>query len=62
LIIAALLFSVTACDVKPSERKPKHNVIKEYVNTPRDKAKDVKNRLESTQNKVNEQSKELDEE
>ena len=49
-----------ACDTKPSERRPERNVIKDYVNEPRDKAHGAKRLVETSQEKTRREAKKLD--
>lgn len=60
LVLGFCLIS-TGCDSQKAEsRASEPNVIKDYVNTPKNQARAVGNKLESVQKKVREQAKGLD--
>lgn len=61
--LAAALLLLPACDSgQPSEKtEVEHNVIKDYVNVPKQKARDARDKVESAQQKAREQIEGLDE-
>lgn len=58
VIIIGLLLTLSACG-EAEVKKPTRNVIKEYVNTPKEKARDVASSLEDAQEKTHQQFKDL---
>ena len=60
-VLCLELLSACNSEKEPWEEKPERNIIKEYVNTPKNKAFDVKDKLEAAQEKVRNQSRDLDE-
>jgi hypothetical protein len=60
LVIALSLVANTACTRKDGKHKAKTNVIKDYVNTPLDKARGAKGRLEESQDRLKKQAESLD--
>jgi hypothetical protein len=61
IFLFALVLLVVGCDGGKG-KKPERNVIKEYVNTPKDRANAVKNKLEGAQQNVHDQYKTLSDE
>ena len=60
LTLLLLVWFSTGCKTSEQrEKELKHNVIKEYVNVPKDKATKAKAKVEGEQDKIKEQSKEL---
>ena len=60
LVIVSLIsaaFLLLSCDTPPSERRD--STLKDYVNTPKDTARDVAKDLEGAQNDVYNQQREL---
>jgi len=61
LLVLSLSCSLIACEGGMGE-KPERNVIKEYVNTPKEKARDVASSLEEAQEKTHQQFEDLEDE
>jgi hypothetical protein len=60
-LVLGFCFISTGCDSQKAESKAsERNVIRDYVNTPKNQARAVGNKLESVQKKVREQAKGLD--
>ena len=59
-IVSLLSAFLVSCDGGMG-KKPEKNVIKEYVNTPKEKARDVAGTLERAQDKVHDQFEDLTE-
>lgn len=60
-LVLGLCFVSTGCDSQNTESKDSEpNIIRDYVNTPKNQAHAVGNKLESVQKKVREQAKGLD--
>ena len=56
ILIFTAFFSFTLISCQSAQTKPvKNNVLKEYVNTPLDKAKGMKSKLESKQEEARRQ-------
>ena len=56
ILLQSLFFASTLTSCESVQTKPvKNNVLKEYINTPLDKAKGVKSRVESKQEDVRRQ-------
>ena len=49
--------SVTACERPKSASE--HNAVKDYVNVPKEKANDVKDKLEAAQDKESDEARKL---
>ncbi len=58
LLVVCLMLALSACEGGQG-KKPKRNIIKEYVNTPKEKARDVASSLEDAQEKTHQQFQDL---
>jgi len=54
-----LFLLALCCGCERPKSAGEHNVIKEYVNTPKEKATDVKDKLEAVQSSAAENAKEI---
>lgn len=62
IVVLGLVIAVLGCNSESREHKgAERNIIKEYVNTPKDKAREAGARLEEAQGKVRRQFEELEE-
>ncbi|HQH27385.1 MAG TPA: hypothetical protein PLP17_08320 [Oligoflexia bacterium] len=59
-VLLVICGACSACGTKPSERRPERNVIKDYVNKPREKAHGAKRLVETSQEKTRREAQEMD--
>jgi hypothetical protein len=60
VVLFVSMMASTACTRKDGEHKAKTNALKDYVNTPLDKARGAKGQLEESQDRLKKQAELLE--